>query len=401
MQQVIYAWNYLEWGGAQIHILSLIKEVRKEFRIIVLLPRGSDPQFTNFLENQDVEYRFFDGHLDLSAANTIRKRIHRRWSKVKSEFAMLKLIGEFDLSNSIVHVELVPHQSLSSIIWLALHGPVFITCHNRLPTASKWREALWRLRCRIISRFDNFHVFCSNIDAKAYFSEQYSSEFAKSIKVTYTSIDPTEIEAAKILANDRDTVRKRYGILDDEIVVLAVGNFIDRKGRWTLLDASSRVLKSQESIKFVWLTPKLPDSATRLKIEDRKLGDNFQLILSSEVGSERIDILRFFQMADIFALPSFVEGLPIALLEAMATGLPSISTNVNAIPEAICHLVTGVLVEPGDPEGLAESILLLANDRDLRANLGEQGRDFCIEHFDERNVAKLVSSEYNKALFAK
>lgn len=72
-----------------------------------------------------------------------------------------------------------------------------------------------------------------------------------------------------------------------------------------------------------------------------------------KIGSTRLDILRFFRIAGIFALSSFVEGLPIALLEGMALGIPSISTRINGIPEAIKHMETGILIEAGDSGWLA------------------------------------------------
>ena len=100
-----------------------------------------------------------------------------------------------------------------------------------------------------------------------------------------------------------------------------------------------------------WL-PSIPSREDQKKIDDFGLGSNFRLVLSDQIGVERIDVLRFFTIADVFVLPSFVEGLPIALLEAVAMGIPSISTNVYGIPEAIKHDETGLLVEPGDADEL-------------------------------------------------
>jgi glycosyltransferase involved in cell wall biosynthesis len=121
-------------------------------------------------------------------------------------------------------------------------------------------------------------------------------------------------------------------------------------------------------------------------------------VCSETVGSERLDILRFFRIADTFVLPSFVEGLPIALLEAMALGLPSISTKINAIPEAVKDGETGILIDAGDSEALAEAILKLSADDGLREMLAENGKRYVIEHFDERAVAKKVIRSYKECL---
>ena len=69
---------------------------------------------------------------------------------------------------------------------------------------------------------------------------------------------------------------------------------------------------------------------------------------SDQIGTEHVDLFKLLRLADVFALPSYVEGLPISIIEAMALGIPTISTNINAIPEAIKHLETGILIEAGN-----------------------------------------------------
>jgi len=277
---------------------------------------------------------------------------------------------------------------------------VFITSHNALPPVSARREALWKRRGRKIAKFPTFHVFCSNEHAKSYFSDHYPPELAERIEVTYTSINPAEINEALQADFDREGWRRRLGIPDGAFVVLTVGNFIDRKGRWTLLDAASWIAKDERArdIYFLWLTPFLPQGEDAKRVKSYSLEDRFQTVLSDTVGTERADVLRFFRIADAFVLPSFVEGLPIALLEGMAMGLPSISTNVYAIPEALKHESTGLLVEAGDDKALADSILGLHSDPGLRDKLAQAGRSFVVEHFDERDVAKKVVAAYKRAL---
>ncbi len=104
------------------------------------------------------------------------------------------------------------------------------------------------------------------------------------------------------------------------------------------------------------------------------------------------------RQADVFALPSFLEGLPISILEAMALGIPTVSTNINAIPEAIKHLETGLLIEPGNPDELKEAILLLKNDLVLREKLSIQGKKYVLENFDEAVVAKIAIERYINSL---
>jgi glycosyltransferase involved in cell wall biosynthesis len=88
--------------------------------------------------------------------------------------------------------------------------------------------------------------------------------------------------------------------------------------------------------------------------------------------------------ADIFALASFAEGLPVALMEAMALGVPCVSTSIAAVPELIENKENGLLVSPANPEALSAALKLLANDAILRRQLG-------------RNAYTKVDAQYNLA----
>jgi glycosyltransferase involved in cell wall biosynthesis len=137
--------------------------------------------------------------------------------------------------------------------------------------------------------------------------------------VTFTAVDPPQIEDALKAPFDRDSTLAALGIPATDFVVLCVGQFIDRKGRWVFLDAAREIVQTRRDISFVWLTPQLPNDDDEQRITDYKLGDKFKLVLSETLGKDRIDVLRFFRIADVFTLPSFVEGLPIALLEGNGT----------------------------------------------------------------------------------
>ncbi|HEX8638875.1 MAG TPA: glycosyltransferase, partial [Pyrinomonadaceae bacterium] len=115
-------------------------------------------------------------------------------------------------------------------------------------------------------------------------------------------------------------------------------------------------------------------------------------------GEKHEEVLRFFRLFDVFALPSFWEGLPIAVLEAMALGVPTISTRVNAIPEAVIDQKTGLLIEAGSSEQLSKAILKLYADEKTRNNLARNGREFVLENFDERIAGQIVIENYEKCL---
>jgi len=397
MRQIIYAWNYLEWGGAQIHLLAIIKEARKEFDIVVVLPEGSNEQFIRFLDAENVAYEFFKGHITGEHAYGLKNKLVKHKQKMISEWAMLRHLEKFNLTNNIVHVDLSPQQSIVSLIRLSIRTRVFITAHNALPAVPKWRDWLWKLKFGTISQFKNFRVFCSNKDAKNYFKKYYTTDFGNKIKVTYTSINPPEIDASLKENINRNELLAKYNLPKDKFIVLCVGQFIDRKGRWTFLDAAKKVCERTDDILFVWISNSKPNAEDLKKADEYGLGEKFRLITSGEIGSERTDLFRVFRLADVFALPSFVEGLPISLLEAMALGIPSISTNVYAIPEAVKNLETGILIEAGDDDALADAILILRNDEKLREKLSKNGREWVLKNFDEREAARIAIAAYKES----
>ncbi len=110
------------------------------------------------------------------------------------------------------------------------------------------------------------------------------------------------------------------------------------------------------------------------KAKSYNLGAKFLLITSDQIGTEHVDLFKLLRQADVFALPSYVEGLPISILESMGLGIPTISTNINAIPEAIKHLETGLLIEPGNSGALKDSILLLKKQFLAQRKVVDSGR---------------------------
>lgn len=103
--------------------------------------------------------------------------------------------------------------------------------------------------------------------------------------------------------------------------------------------------------------------------------------------------------AAVFALPSVVatdgnrDGIPVALMEAMATGIPVVSTPVSGIPELVKSGWSGLLAEPGDAEGLASQIEAILDDPDRAAQMAAHARETIEQHFDaDREAAKLLAS---------
>lgn len=398
IKKIIFVWNYLEWGGAQIYFLGIARRIKNLSDVLFIFPKDTGRQFFDFCENSNIPYEVLEVNNDLKPANTIKRKLERHFNKIRSETAMLKFLQKFDLKDSILHIELAPWQSVFSLIRLCWRANVFITMHNRLPQVSKWRFLLWKLKFALITQFKTFHLFASNKDAKNSLEPFVSSEFLKKVCVTYTNVNPDEVEEALNSKLQTDKLKDKFKLPKDKFLVFCVGQFIDRKGRWTFLEAAKILKEKSAEIVFVWISNSNLTDEEQSKINSFELGDNFFLVKSDEVGREHLELMKFLRIADAYTLPSFVEGLPISLLEAMAMGVPSISTNINAIPEAVKNLETGILIEAGESNELAEAIELLKNDKKLREKLGKNGREWVLANFNEKSVAEIAFQNYRKAL---
>ena len=115
-----------------------------------------------------------------------------------------------------------------------------------------------------------------------------------------------------------------------------------------------------------------PDRSS-LEAEAARLGLVSQVHFAGAVNQDAIR--RFYAHADAFVLPSFAEGLPVVLMEAMAMGIPCITTSITGVPELIDNGESGLLVPASDVDGLAAAIIRLMDDPALCQRLSERGRE--------------------------
>jgi glycosyltransferase involved in cell wall biosynthesis len=129
--------------------------------------------------------------------------------------------------------------------------------------------------------------------------------------------------------------------------------------------------RSGEDVQCLWIAPGPPDRALSRALEQSGLNSSFALRTQAGVGGTPSAYLgAVARLCDLFVLPSLLEGLPLALVEAMALGKACLATRINAVPELIRHNVTGWLVPPADATSLAAAISKLVADEALRTRLG-------------------------------
>lgn len=155
---------------------------------------------------------------------------------------------------------------------------------------------------------------------------------------------------------------------DNEVRLLFVGRLAPVKGIDVLLEALGRLLPERPELKLT-IVGDGPERA-RLEALATQLGDHV-----SFVGyKSQTEVADFMSTTDIYVLPSFAEGVPVALMEAMASEVPVIATSVGGVGELVEDGVHGHLVHPGDPVPIAEKIAALAVDPETRHRMGKAGR---------------------------
>jgi glycosyltransferase involved in cell wall biosynthesis len=172
--------------------------------------------------------------------------------------------------------------------------------------------------------------------------------------------------------------------------ILYLGYVGKDKGSFDLIEAV-KILKSEGEIFNIDIVGdelhkgEKDELTERVRIED--LSECVQ-IHSATYGDEK---LAFFREADIFVYPSYHEGLPNAISEAMACALPIVATNVGGIPDQVVNGVNGILVDPGKPEQLASALARLFNQKPLRKEMQKKGYRLAVEKFDMKSyIPKLV-----------
>jgi glycosyltransferase involved in cell wall biosynthesis len=194
-----------------------------------------------------------------------------------------------------------------------------------------------------------------------------------------------------------DMKRYPYAVPRQEagLSVLCVGRLVPQKGLDILVEAVDGLARRGVDIRLMLVGSGPLEASLRLKVRHLDLEDRVRF--EGAVGQD--DIGRYYAEADLFCLPSFAEGVPVVLMEAMATGRPVVATRVAGIPELVDDGVSGLLVAPGSVEQLVRALERLASSSELRERMGLAGRQKVEQEFDARHCAEQAADVF-KAMAA-
>lgn len=288
------------------------------------------------MEDRGVAVHCLDGRRELDGRWLLRLR-----ALVRS--------GDF----ALVHTHM-PYPAIGARLVLS-HPPIIHTEHN-----------LWD-RYRQPTRWANAATFGRNRRAIAV-SRSVAASIrpprwvrAPPVEVVVHGIDVTAVCSGY---EARAQARAALGLAADDPVIGTVGNFTAKKDQVTLLSSFHLLLADHPRARLVLI------GSGPLEDDLRAAADGLGIADRVSFAGSRTDVPRLLPAFDVFALSSRYEGLPIALLEALATGLPCVTTSAGGIPEVVEDGREGFLVDPGDAVALAHRLGLVLGDDALRQTMG-------------------------------
>lgn len=207
------------------------------------------------------------------------------------------------------------------------------------------------------------------------------------IRIVHCGVTPEFYDApGQASSGDGNGDASRPGRADDEIRLVFVGRLAPVKGLRVLFEAMRRLISEMPQLRLVLVG----DGPDRKGLEEAAASLGGHVRFTGYMS--QAEVAETLRNCDICVLPSFAEGVPVVLMEALASGTPVIATQVAGVGELVEQGRTGLLVPPGDVDSLVARIRQLAGDPALRRTMGARGRDRVRADFDVRIEAARMAT---------
>lgn len=364
-------------GGMQTHINGLLSELdRSKYEPFVISPKT--PKLFSFLDKAGIAYS------EIDMADSISP---------KADFVAARLVAKQlrRFRPQILHI----HGNKAAMIgWLATRlwpvRHVITTVHNfpsNLDPASR-HHAMAKQTNRIVFNGAK-RLIAVSTELKRCLEKDIGIN-ARKITVIPNGIDIARWEAYR--NTDCLDVSRSLGLPDDAILIGVVGRLVPFKGHRVLLKSMRQVIGSHPNAYLLVVG----DGPLREKLEEqvKELGISQNVRFLGFIDEPG----RYMAALDLFVLPSVNEPFGIVLLEAMAMGLPVVSTRAGGVPDIIEDGVTGLLAEPGDEKSLASAIEKVLDDKKLRKSLAQNGEREVCDRFTVKAMADKTFGVYEELL---
>jgi len=332
--KILYLIGSSEIGGTEKMLLLLSEKIKNNGFSPFIINLKGEGSFTEEVRKKGIKIYVFD----------IKK----------NPFLFFKFLKTvIEEKPKILHSFLFVSNIIGRIVGKLVGVPVIISSQRSTDEWRKWYH--W-----ILDYLTS--IFSTGIISNCYSGKHVLIKKSK-IPERKIFVIPNGIEIKEEVVS---VLREEFGIRKDEYIVGNVGNLREAKGHKYLILASEYVLKEIPNTKFVIVGEgELKKNLIKLA-KEKNIEQNF-IFVGFYPYVERI--VKIF---DVFVLPSLWEGCPVSLLEAMAMGKPCISTNVGDVPFIIENGKNGIVVATKDIYGLADSIIMLLKNYDLRERIGKE-----------------------------
>ncbi len=215
---------------------------------------------------------------------------------------------------------------------------------------------------------------------------------ASKIQVIHNGVDINKFKPA----TDKRKAKTELGFNPDDIAIVSVGRLYARKGLFTLIESIPAVTKRFPNAKFIISGKGQSDEMNKLIAYAKKLEVKDNIVFTGYYPDKKLP--KLYQAADVFAFSTFYEHHPFAVLEALATGLPVVTTKVGGIPETIDNGKNGFLVDTFNPNQFSDRILYLLEHPVAAEEMGTKARKTVEQQLDWRIVVKDAMKVYDEVL---
>ncbi len=212
------------------------------------------------------------------------------------------------------------------------------------------------------------------------------------IRVIHNGVDVNKFKPAE----NKCKVKMELGFNPDDIAILSVGRLYARKGLFTLIESMPAVVKRFRNAKFIISGKGQSNEMKKLVTHATRLGVKDNIIFTGYYPDSKLP--KLYQAADVFAFSTFYEHHPFAVLEALSSRLPVVTTKVGGIPETVEDGKNGFLCEPFNAKQLSDRVLFCLEHPAAALEMAFLARKTIEERFDWRLVVKKVLKVYDEAL---
>lgn len=261
--------------------------------------------------------------------------------------------------------------------------PHVATCHNWLSTNHKMKLYEW-IDKKMLNKFDKIVAVSDDVERKILRSGVNRDKVLK-IKNGINTEKYSE-------QNARSSIRAEFGIKDQSILIGSIGRLDRNKGLDYLIKAAKKLITEFNNLLFMIVG----DGSSKQELLDEvdELGMRERIIFTGF----RNDIPSILSAIDIFVLPSLMEGLPMVLLEAMASEKPIVATRVGDIPLVLKNNESGILINQRDEDELAAAIRFLVENKSYSRFIAEKGLERVRNEYSSKQMARRYREVYNDVL---